>query len=480
MPRIDGVLISRSFGRYVACAAFGFYALTAAHLWGFDTDYHRDMTAEALKKSKVTWSDTAIHEIQDANLCMDLGVQKRVPKNDEFNEPCTPSPIYCGECQETRPERHFDGENIRKGSAWVRELRDAFITNVNEGHFTQARKVLGFALHALQDFYAHSNWVELGNRKVLFSELLALDSYEARPGAARYPIIMDPLMIEGKTIPVCDKAYVGKVATYTLNQYARARTPEEEALSRGSRPFYLLTTGYFAPTAIDLTPEDKCAHGCCQVIKFNTNKGIGKDNPSHDGFRDASSLALDHSTQFIDSLVDQLNRPPETLQDLYNPRAPGDPIIVPAASRTRFGSVNQGDVYEFRANPGGENLKIVWGRTGLFGLGNPIYCGPEGTPGVNPSNHSLWVTPPLPEANIGALIASIYPAECTPGGQEPCNPIESFLIGTGVRRPMPASGQLFLLVNDGVLANNSGHFKVAVSTVRGESRPIAQVRAGGR
>ena len=60
---------------------------------------------------------------------------------------------------------HFDGEQIRQGSQWIIQLRQELITSLLKGDKLQhARNLAGRALHTLQDFYSHSNWIELGNR----------------------------------------------------------------------------------------------------------------------------------------------------------------------------------------------------------------------------------------------------------------------------------------------------------------------------
>ncbi len=42
-------------------------------------------------------------------------------------------------------------------------LRRTFNTIAGDGRYATAREVLGTGLHTIQGFYAHSNWVELGN-----------------------------------------------------------------------------------------------------------------------------------------------------------------------------------------------------------------------------------------------------------------------------------------------------------------------------
>ena len=59
---------------------------------------------------------------------------------------------------------HFDGEQFRQGNARLIQLRQELITSLLQGDKLQhARNLAGTALHTLQDFYSHSNWIELGN-----------------------------------------------------------------------------------------------------------------------------------------------------------------------------------------------------------------------------------------------------------------------------------------------------------------------------
>ena len=59
---------------------------------------------------------------------------------------------------------HFNGEQFKEGSRRLQEIKSAVVTSLLEGiKFEHARQLVGQYLHTLQDFYSHSNWVELGN-----------------------------------------------------------------------------------------------------------------------------------------------------------------------------------------------------------------------------------------------------------------------------------------------------------------------------
>ncbi len=61
---------------------------------------------------------------------------------------------------------HCDGENFAGAQAKIQEARAQILANLKQSPVNPslARKALGRALHTIQDFYAHSNWVELGKR----------------------------------------------------------------------------------------------------------------------------------------------------------------------------------------------------------------------------------------------------------------------------------------------------------------------------
>lgn len=57
---------------------------------------------------------------------------------------------------------HFDGESFPEGQARLIALRGQVLVRLAAGDAAAARDALGGALHTVQDYYAHSNWVELG------------------------------------------------------------------------------------------------------------------------------------------------------------------------------------------------------------------------------------------------------------------------------------------------------------------------------
>jgi hypothetical protein len=59
--------------------------------------------------------------------------------------------------------RHSDGENLHGARGILLKAKTRVIKEVKAGNSSGALMILGDALHPLQDFYSHSNYVELGN-----------------------------------------------------------------------------------------------------------------------------------------------------------------------------------------------------------------------------------------------------------------------------------------------------------------------------
>ena len=58
---------------------------------------------------------------------------------------------------------HFDGESFDEGQARLTDIKKGIEDSLSTDDAQSARQQLGAALHSIQDFYSHSNWLELGN-----------------------------------------------------------------------------------------------------------------------------------------------------------------------------------------------------------------------------------------------------------------------------------------------------------------------------
>ena len=64
------------------------------------------------------------------------------------------------------PYAHFDAETFYKSNERVIRFTEAIYVALNEKDYETARKLTGQVLHTIQDFYSHSNWVEMGKKEI--------------------------------------------------------------------------------------------------------------------------------------------------------------------------------------------------------------------------------------------------------------------------------------------------------------------------
>ncbi|XP_029027532.1 von Willebrand factor A domain-containing protein 7-like [Betta splendens] len=144
--------------------------------------------------------------------------------------------------------RHFDDETFQEGRDLITEGLSAVKASVKMENFFTGRVTLGTIIHTLQDFYSHSNWVELG-RTAPYSALI-------RPDQALQNLA-------GPTTPTCRNC-AGENCDNNLLP---------EVLKQG-----LLTSGYFDPIFLS-KPAGKCSHGGAldQTSRRDPVGGINKD-----------------------------------------------------------------------------------------------------------------------------------------------------------------------------------------------------------
>ncbi|KAK6317578.1 hypothetical protein J4Q44_G00129780 [Coregonus suidteri] len=130
-------------------------------------------------------------------------------------------------------EYHFDGERFVEGRKLITDGLTSVKANVKRGNFEAARQTLGDILHTLQDFYSHSNWIELGNR-FPHPNLIRSDVLDIGP-------------VADKNTPTC-RSCVGKDCQNNIL----------ENIIRDKK----LTSGYFGLEPFFSTkPKGKCSHG---------------------------------------------------------------------------------------------------------------------------------------------------------------------------------------------------------------------------
>ncbi|XP_028855507.1 LOW QUALITY PROTEIN: von Willebrand factor A domain-containing protein 7-like [Denticeps clupeoides] len=148
------------------------------------------------------------------------------------------------------PVYHFDSERVEGAMEMLREFWAQTVLLAKAKEYQGARHNLGQLFHSLQDFYSHSNWVEMGQRSIYLHLL--------NPKEPAMPIASEDT-------PTCSECH-GLTCKDNLLK-----------LSTGHP---LLTTGYFS--SFPAKPAGKCSHG--GLLDSSRHReaqgGINKDSTS--------------------------------------------------------------------------------------------------------------------------------------------------------------------------------------------------------
>ncbi|XP_035034947.2 von Willebrand factor A domain-containing protein 7 [Hippoglossus stenolepis] len=173
---------------------------------------------------------------------------------------------------------HFDDEMFVQGRRIIAEGVQAVKASNKQENFEAAMEKLGEILHPLQDFYSHSNWVELG-KKFPNSNLI-------RPDTS----IGNLADISRATCRNCD----GDDCTNNIL---------EDVIAQG-----ILTSGYFGIVPrVSTKPDGKCSHGggVDQTSTIEPKGGINKDtfDSNHGHLHTAAAnMAVAATGQLLDDV----------------------------------------------------------------------------------------------------------------------------------------------------------------------------------
>lgn len=245
---------------------------------------HPSITERAV--TRVLREDLRIPELSDS---MELAMEQLEEANGNVDS------IYK---QYTR--WHFDAENFVASHENLFGGRLLTARLLRDGNPAVARVTFGEILHPLQDFYAHSNWVELGNR----APLLLLNAPVPQPGPSG-------------SDPASSQSPVQLVSAWQ----AMAAPPNEptcvpcESGCRNNLITPRLTSGYCGGEDIDATESSgKCRHGGVAELAY-LDEGISKDSPAvyvaphYWAHRDAAQLAEAATVEFLRSMRAELTLP---------------------------------------------------------------------------------------------------------------------------------------------------------------------------
>jgi hypothetical protein len=272
---------------------------------------------------------------------------------------------------QTLSEKHFDGESFDKGKARILNLSEMVVTGLQSNDVRGARESLGGLLHTLQDFYAHSDFIETGN-------------------SGAYPALWQP------SVPVSPLAAKGADTCQACNLIFLPPTVFITDCSHNIVTS-LLTSGYYGGEDAQPQTTRKCRHGGIFDSGPGPLGGINKDTLSadfspHSNFHSsAASSAVAATEAFLRDLRNRLTE--RQLQQLLGV----GPTLAMAIDTT-------GSMSEVIAGVRDQAIQIVNTRLGTDEEPSLYVLSPFNDPFIGP----LTVTsdPDEYKAAISALTAS--------------------------------------------------------------------------
>ncbi|KAK6407710.1 hypothetical protein LTR95_018509, partial [Oleoguttula sp. CCFEE 5521] len=223
---------------------------------------------------------------------------------------------------------HFDGESFPAGQDRLSALRLETKLGLAAGDATRGRRALGQALHTIQDFHSHSNWIESGRRDTN-RDVLGLDSSTAiaRPGSSSTTCQNCTISLEEEADlrsrefdvgcqQVCKSPTDSHVTPLLCVLFAGCNTQDcaNNLFTSGA-----LTSGYYSEEGPEYTkPGDhKCSHGGIFDGSALGTEGINKDSviytrsPHANLHKDAVVVALEATKEYVRSIHDDPDVTPE-------------------------------------------------------------------------------------------------------------------------------------------------------------------------
>lgn len=179
----------------------------------------------------------------------------------------------------TTPAAHCDDELLPECTLRMKTIRDNVIKILNsQKNGTRARAEVGRALHTLQDFYSHSNWVNISGNPLFDSKL-------GRGSEARLPL---------STQTCIDNFWDGTLTGAGLTS---------------------LTSGHFSSLGLE-PPNNKCTHGIAP------GAGIHKDAPGRTSHVAARAAAVAGTRDFINQILNNIKGDDAALRAFMDVRPP--------------------------------------------------------------------------------------------------------------------------------------------------------------
>jgi hypothetical protein len=264
-------------------------------LFGIGDSHHENITYNGLDRVRISSGGVLIGFSEEAK--NDIAEQNT--QNDEGG-------FYLDEL-------HFDAEKWIEASGKLAELRSAAAASaLNENGRADAWEALGIALHILQDFYAHSNYVEY--RRLIPN--LPLPSFGAfAPFAGFRSQGVSGLFNTSSAGDVCNSNGLNADAGLTTGYYnfVTAYDPAlADSYGWSTTAWKLAATEnpFSFPLAFSSSwPNGRCVHG----TDAGAGAGLNKDQRNREGFDEAFQFAISSTSEFLRLVVDEIQGSPDSI-----------------------------------------------------------------------------------------------------------------------------------------------------------------------
>ena len=198
-------------------------------------------------------------------------------------------------------EYHFDAELFTKSSSLIVEFRRDIIDHVRGGRDEAARKLLGTTLHTIQDFYAHSNWVE---------KRLADENYPHPAWSTTDPFgvpeLNQPTVPGDTAAPACDSDSVLSSAPLATGYYDFCMSVEAACTDFGKMDRGAWTNDWRGIFDNKSWPANRCVHG-----GDGDTHGLNKDYSARgENYLHARRYARLATQEFVQGILDELSASP--------------------------------------------------------------------------------------------------------------------------------------------------------------------------
>nr|XP_055030758.1 von Willebrand factor A domain-containing protein 7 [Misgurnus anguillicaudatus]XP_055030759.1 von Willebrand factor A domain-containing protein 7 [Misgurnus anguillicaudatus] len=291
------------------CQAFlpNFWSRVLTMSW--DSYTHQYMTEQAVLNITIETLSKIMEDVDSEELYTGLGRGfwhavgdvARTNADMDFLSATRSDPIY-----------HFDSERVTGATEMLREFWKQTVLLTKSKEYQGARQSLGQLFHSLQDFYSHSNWVEMG-QKAIYLHLL-------HPEEPAVPVASEDT-------PTCAECYRYSCYNNFLEQMIQQTKP-------------LLTTGYFS--SFPAKPPGKCSHG--GILDSSRHQGaaggINKDStsplfsPHHYLHKEAAHLATTATLRVLQDLREEVG--PKSFLRLFSVQQPPALVFVMDTTGSMF------------------------------------------------------------------------------------------------------------------------------------------------